>query len=295
MSVHFIIPLLLTLGCLAVAWFLPRALSPSVGVIALTTFISLSALGAFMVLGQVAGAGTSEIPFVSDALGWCRALYGGEHGAPPLLGITAALLLIISCSRIGLYVRNLFRQRQQFFGIDGVIFLETNEPIAFAIPGRRGGVVLSHALLANLDASERSVVLAHENAHLRHRHHLYVRIAEGCAAGFPFLRPFARRVRFLTERWADEVAADRVGSRDFVAATIARVALLSPTEEPQSALAISGGNVVARFDALLLPLPPARTGIIVLASSLVSAAIFGLILQLHHFVDFLTHAGQFST
>lgn len=295
MSVHFVIPVILTLGCLAIAWFLPRALSPSVGVIALTTFSALSALGALMVLGQLAAAGTSEVPFVADALGWCRALYGGEHGAPPILGIPAAVLFTISCIRIGSYVRNLLQQRRQFFGIDGVTFLDTDQPVAFAVPGRRGGVVLSHALLANLNASERSVVLAHENAHLRYRHHLYVRIVEGCAAGFPFLRPFARRVRFLTERWADEVAADRIGSRDFVAATIARVALLSPSVEPQTAMAMNGGNVVARFDALLSPVPPARSGVILLASSLVSAAVFGLILQVHHFVDFLTHAGQFSS
>ena len=38
--------------------------------------------------------------------------------------------------------------------------------------------------------------------------------------------PLARQVRFNTERWADESAANEVGSRALVARAIARVALL---------------------------------------------------------------------
>jgi hypothetical protein len=107
-------------------------------------------------------------------------------------------------------------------------------------------------LLSALDRHERSVVLAHENAHLRHRHHLYIHLVETCATALPFLRPFARKVKYLTERWADEVAAERVGSRDLVATTIARVALLPSSEMRAHSLSIGGGNVVTRVEALVV-------------------------------------------
>jgi hypothetical protein len=241
---------------------------------------------------QLGGAGLSEFPVVSDAIGWCRALYGGDHGAPPIIGIAATLVLGLAAARMGRYVQRVRRDRQAFGDVDGVEVISSDQFVAFAVPGPRGGVVLSDSLLSVLDRDERSVILAHENAHLRLRHHLYIHLVGVCAAGLPFLRPFARKVKYLTERWADEAAAERVGSRDLVARTIARVALLPSSEMRAHALSIGGGNVVTRVGALVAPLPVTSARSTLFGCSVVTAALLGLTLQLHHLVDFITHAGH---
>ena len=292
MSAHLLVPFLLVVGCLVFAWFLPRHLAPSVGVVTLTVSVGLAMSAATLLLVQLAAAGISEIPVVSDALGWCRALYGGDHGASPIVGSVSLLLLGIMGFRMSHYGRRVVQDHRSFGDLDGIEVMRSDQPLAFAVPGRRGGVVISDSLLSSLDRDERRVVLAHEGAHLRHRHHLYIHLVGACAAGLPFLGPLARKVRFLTERWADEVAADRVGSREFVARTIARVALLPSQETRSHALSIGGGDVVTRFEALVTPLPPATAHVTLLGSSLVTVAVLGLILQLHHLIDFVTHAGH---
>ena len=292
MSAHFLVPFLLVIVCLGSAWFLPRFLAPSVGVVTLTVSVVLATCTTLLMFMQLGGAGISEVPFVSDALGWCRALYGGDHGAPPFLGIAAALVLGLIAARMGRYVHRVFQDRKVFGDVDGVEVVLSSQPVAFAVPGPRGGVVISNSLLSALDRHERSVVLAHENAHLRHRHHLYIHLVETCATALPFLRPFARKVKYLTERWADEVAAERVGSRDLVATTIARVALRPSSEMRAHSLSIGGGNVVTRVEALVVPLPATPVRVTLFGCSVVITAVLGLTLQLHHLVDFVTHAGH---
>lgn len=292
MSIHALIPFFLVLTCAGIAWFLPRFLEPSVGVVILTVFVMLATLATVMLLVQVGGAGISEVPFVADAIGWCRALSWGDHGAPPILGAAAVITFGFVSIRVGQYVRKVIQNRRDFGAVDGIEILASDQPIAFAVPGRRGGVVLSDSLLSLLRRDEQRVVVAHENAHLRHRHHLYIHLVGACAAGLPFLKPFSNRVKYLTERWADEVAAERIGSREFVADTIARVALLPSSHVRSAALSIGGGNVVHRFEALVSPLPAPTTGLTVFACSAVTLALLGLTLQLHHLIDFITHAGH---
>ena len=292
MSIHLLIPFFLVLACTGIGWFLPRFLEPSVGVMILTVFVVLATLATVLLLVQISGAGISEVPFVSDALGWCRALSWGDHGAPLFLGGVALILLGFIALRVVWYLRHVFQNRRNVGTVDGIEILASDQPIAFAVPGRRGGVVLSDSLLSLLRRDEQRVVVAHENAHLRHRHHLYIHLVGACAAGLPFLKPFSNRVKYLTERWADEVAAERIGSREFVADTIARVALLPSSHVRSAALSIGGGNVVHRFEALVSPLPAPTTGLTVFACSAVTLALLGLTLQLHHLIDFITHAGH---
>lgn len=292
MTTHLLIPIVLVLACSGAAIFLPRFLVPSAGVVVLTVSVAVATLASLLLLLQIASAGISELPVVSDALGWCRALSGGDHGAPPVVGAVAVLVLVLSSVSTARFVRRLSRNHKHFADLDGVEVVHSDATVAFAVPGRHGGVVISDSLLDRLTGEERRVVLAHETAHLRHRHHLYVHFAEACAAGLPFLRPLARRIGYLTERWADEVAAERVGSRELVATTIARVALLPKPEVRPSVLAIGGGNVVGRFQALVHPPPAPNAHATVLACSLVTGAVLGLTLQLHHLIDFVTHAGH---
>jgi beta-lactamase regulating signal transducer with metallopeptidase domain len=143
-------------------------------------------------------------------------------------------------------------------------------------------------LLDALDAEERRVVLAHEQAHLDLQHHRYVHAAEACAAAFPFLLPLARQVRFSSERWADEAAADRVGSRSLVGRVIAKVALLGEPTHTDRGLAFAGSGVTARVEAMLDPDggSPPRLSMTVSATT-VLVTLSGASVQVHHLAEFL--------
>lgn len=289
MTLTVAVPLIVSFGALGAAWFVPRIARPAVAAWSLTLAIAFVAIATVTMLAQVAAAGLSEIPYVADAIGWCRVLYSGQHGATPIIGIAAVTALAFVGWRITSHVRRVRSDVRLFSNVSGIEVVELDRPIAFAVPGNPGGVVISTNMLEHLNRQERAVVIAHENAHLRYHHHVFVRIAGACSAGLPFLAPFARKVSYLTERWADEVAADRVGSRELVATTIARIALLPNAITPAHAQALVGGNVVDRFVAL--EAPPVRTtrDRLVAAGLIVVIAIVASGVQLHHLVDFLSH------
>jgi beta-lactamase regulating signal transducer with metallopeptidase domain len=154
-------------------------------------------------------------------------------------------------------------------------------PAAFTLPGRPGQIVLSTGLLQQLEPEERRVVVAHERAHLQLRHHRYVRMTQMAAAVFPIVMPMVQRVRFATERWADEVAARSIGDRDLVARTVAHAALLQPAHG--AGLGIASGSIVERVQALRRPAPTrslwaelALTASVIATAALLVVSILGV-------------------
>jgi Zn-dependent protease with chaperone function len=128
--------------------------------------------------------------------------------------------------------------------------------LACAVPGRPGRIVASTGLLRSLGAAERRAVLAHERAHLTHRHHVHQTAAHLAAAANPLLRGLPRAVAFSTERWADEEAAATV-RRDAVADALARTAIGSARllAAPGVVLAAAAADVATRVRALRAPAP----------------------------------------
>src|SRR5437764_56849 len=113
-------------------------------------------------------------------------------------------------------------------GVAELAVIDAGAPSALAVPGRPGRIVVSSGMLRRLDAAQRRALLAHERAHLRHRHHLH-QSATAVAAGLnPLLRPLQSAVRLSCERWADESAA-RASSRRTVAEALLRAAVAQPT------------------------------------------------------------------
>ncbi|MCY7419722.1 MAG: M56 family metallopeptidase [Chloroflexi bacterium] len=171
-----------------------------------------------------------------------------------------------------------------------MLVLDCDEPAAFAVPGRRGGIVVSRGMIDALDDGEQSVVWAHERAHLRNRHHWYLGAADLAAAALPALRPLASQVHFGTERWADEDSVRSTGDRRLVARTIAKAALASNAHRhPQMAMATSA--VPGRVEALIDPSQPVLgTGPgIAVALSLMALTVGGSTIQLHHLVTLVEH------
>jgi beta-lactamase regulating signal transducer with metallopeptidase domain len=140
--------------------------------------------------------------------------------------------------------------------------------------------VVSGRLLDRLDTGRRAALIAHEQAHLAGRHHLFASVARLAAAANPMLLPVARSVEYTVERWADEHAAAVTGDRRLVAETIGQVALLATPgrrRAPAVAMGIVGqltqrvsvawAGPVPRRVAALLACPPRRRTVLVAASA----------------------------
>ena len=137
-----------------------------------------------------------------------------------------------------------------------LIVADSPEPRAFAIPGSPGRILVTAGMLSALEPAERRVLLAHERAHLAHRHALLVTAATLAAAANPLLRPVRGTVAFLVERWADEQAADAVGDRTTTARALARAALSAQHARPVCGLGFTDGAVTRRIAALQTTPPP---------------------------------------
>jgi Zn-dependent protease with chaperone function len=116
--------------------------------------------------------------------------------------------------------------------------LAADRPVAYALGGRAGRVVVSRGLLALLDQEERDAVVAHEQAHLRLHHHRLLCFARVAATALGRAAPAARRAHASLEREleaiADEAAARTVGDRRVVARALAKAALATPANGPVS-------------------------------------------------------------
>lgn len=206
----------------------------------------------------------------------------GHRPVNPAVGIACAvatvLLLAAGARAVARITAERRRIRAQLDHLNAA-----PERIALAVPGRTGGVVLSRGLRSTLSRRELQVVIAHEHAHLVHRHHRYLAVSSVCAAAIPCLRRLDRNLRFSIERWADEDVASTIDDRRFVARTIARVALPAPT--PTAVPALSDVGVAARVAALLHDTPPRSR--LAQAAMITNATIAGSgmtssIVQLHH-------------
>ncbi|MEU6037867.1 M48 family metalloprotease [Actinomadura sp. NPDC047616] len=233
-------------------------------VIAVTTAVAVTGTLVFVGVNYAA----TLAPGVADRYLPEWALFGDDQPVHAALGVPALALTALSVAvaarlavRWTAEVRHAQRTARQV--------VESGVPMALAVPGRDGGVLVSRGLLRTLDSVELRVVFEHEAAHLRHRHHRYLAAGALAAGTVPVLRRLNARLRFALERWADEDAAEAVADRTLVAHTIARVALARAEAEssPSSLPAFTDSGVVQRVQALLSA-PPSKntvTGPVLLA------------------------------
>jgi Zn-dependent protease with chaperone function len=163
----------------------------------------------------------------------------GTAAAVALAGAAVAVAVIF-CDRARALAES-YRRAAGLHADDGIVVMPGPAIEAYALPGWPGRIVVSGCLLDRLDNGSRAALIAHEQAHLAGRHHLFTAVARLAAAANPLLLPVARSVAYTSSRWADEHAAAVTGDRRLVAETIGQVALLaSPRPAAGIMLGING-------------------------------------------------------
>ncbi|MFI5897530.1 M56 family metallopeptidase [Actinoplanes sp. NPDC051513] len=258
MTISIYLPLLLTLPLAAPRIAARGAPGSAASTLAVTA--ALAALASTWSLVMLALTMFDDVPPLS-ALDDHPTLELPEP-VPGPVALIAGLLLIGGGVRLFIDVRRRVVTNRRLRAIGDprhdMVVADWAKPMALAVPGRvreEGHLLVTTGILRLLDPAERKVVFAHERAHLAHRHHRLTATAATAAAVNPLLVPVRRAVEFLVERWADEVAAADVGSRDLTARTVARAALAASDSGWNGVLGIDGGVVVRRVRALSQPTP----------------------------------------
>ncbi len=207
----------------------------------------------------------------------CRSVAGGActpvvyRSAAYELGVAALAVLITAAAAVALwrYGRRTQRARVRSRAHaeaailagralpgTGAVVLDDPRPAAYCVAGRPAAIVLTSGALAVLDQPQLAAVLAHERAHLAHRHHLLTMITRGLSAALPGVPLFARgaaEVARLAEMAADDAAARASGRTTVVAALLA---LGTGTVVSAAALAAAAYAVPARVERMLRPPRP---------------------------------------
>jgi Zn-dependent protease with chaperone function len=291
------------------AWCVPALLAPLTrrGV---SVRAGLAAWLTAMASVLVSAAVAIEFSFRTVAADWpqltqalCRSVAGGAC-TPAVYGsvlyqagvmVLAASLALAGVAAAWRYGRRVQRSRTQtrsharaallvghaIAGQARTVMLDDPRPAAYCVAGRPAAIVVTSGALAVLDPPQLRAVLAHESAHLAHRHHALATVTRGLAAAFPGVPLFTRggaEVARLTEMAADDTAARASGRPALVTALIAIAtgAAVSSTGSlgaavPAGAMAAAARAVPDRVERLLRPSSPARSAAFAAALTLTLA------------------------
>ncbi|MFD3373762.1 MULTISPECIES: M56 family metallopeptidase [unclassified Streptomyces] len=267
MGVFVFLPLVLPLTAWPIARLAEQRLHPRTATRLLTGLAVVMAVCSTVCLGLLMVVGTAQLPGNPLPDAWSDPEVREAVPYDEIAGqtaIPALLAVLLACGRtLWRHGRVRRRAHRALAGLPGteVAVLPDEVPYAYALPGgRRDRVVVTTALLSCLEPAERRALFAHERAHLAARHHRFLLAVQLAARANPFLRPLRTAVSYTAERWADEEAAQAVGSRRAVARAIGKAALVS-RGTPVASLAgfTAPGPVPRRVTALLGPAPALRS------------------------------------
>jgi Zn-dependent protease with chaperone function len=115
-----------------------------------------------------------------------------------LLGAAlAAVWVVVARCRRALALRRRHREALQFVArvsgdLDDLCVLDHPLPVVHCVPSRTRPIVVSSGALDQLEGSGLQAVLAHERAHLHHRHHLLLTTVDAVVAALACLPTFVR-------------------------------------------------------------------------------------------------------
>ncbi len=276
-----VLPSLIAVGAGITGGLVQRRMRPQLAAPLLTGLAVLASAGVVVALALVAFGWA----------GWCRTLYSHDEvpiwiGLPAFAAIPSMLWTAVRATHEWKASLGPCRSSGETLEL-----MDTDEPLAYAVPGAPGHIVVSVGMLNRLRPDERVVLLAHEQSHLLRRHHRYLWMAHVASAAVPVLKPMRRQVRFATERWADEDASAAVGDRRLVARAITRAALAQADHAALAASSFVGLGVPARVEALLNSDPGRhRAHLAVAATGLAGwVAVTGSALQVERLLAFVSH------
>jgi hypothetical protein len=248
--------------------------SPRLG-IALYQTASVSVLGAVVLAGLVLVVPAARASHgLSHLLDVCQALLRAHYGAPgEPAGAYAGLLIALTMTgwtlvHVAAALVSTSRARRRHARTLAIVacrrpdlgafVLNDRLPLAYCLPGKHGGVVLTTGALDRLDDGQVAAMLAHERAHLRGRHHLVVNLAvaiDWAFPGVPLFRQAHAQILQLIELLADDAAA-RSHDRATVAATLVAVAAGRAPAGALGAGGPDGDGAIRRVRRLLVPHRP---------------------------------------
>lgn len=135
-----------------------------------------------------------------------------------------------------------------------LVVIPTPALVALGVPGRTPQVVISDGLVDELDPSRLQAVVAHEVAHLRLHHRIYlvvVAMVEQTVGALPLIRRSTLAIRRTLEVWADDVAlrSERVTERAL------QSALLIVADRSDAIDDHTQATVMTRVERLVDPAP----------------------------------------
>lgn len=256
----FILGLCLALVALVLAWPIPEAMARATLARSPTVLMALwQALG---LAGGLSLVGAITLLALVPSLHALRLAAGDPQrsGAGPLAWWQWALLVaaLVMLARllwclVAQYVRAQRARRRHVALVElltspsqadpGTRLLPSEVPLAYCVPGAAargtgapGTTVLSTGLIAALSEPERRAVIAHESAHLRYHHQLFVIPFAAWHRALPFLPATARAlsaVSALIEFMADDAAVREAGP-EALASAIATSAGIHPGESNEA-------------------------------------------------------------
>ena len=178
---------------------------------------------------------------------------------------------------------------------DGFRVLPTREAVAMTTGFVHSRILLSQGLLEQTSQNQQSVILAHEQAHLRARDNLLRLLLTLMTAVLPDLaaKPLISRFSLVTEQLADAAVKQHHDAAS-IAQTLVQVARLRHAQTlPGQAAFIARQQLTERVYELLEPTRPSRglQLLVLLALLLMALSALSAMDALHHLFDlFLIHS-----
>jgi Zn-dependent protease with chaperone function len=277
------LPLVVTLGVALVGSRGLDRLRPATAARCSAVLLLAVAISTVPTLWLIGLSGLAHIGFHNPVIDWSQHLLSDYRPFGAIIGVASLIASLAGSVRAGCVLAH--HRRLRCTDTCAVQFIDSDEVYAYTLPGPARTIAISHGLRNALDDNEFDVVMAHEQAHARHRHDRFKLLALVTTAFIPPIASVMTRLDFYLERWADEEALEHTGAdRRLAARTIAKVALASPS--PQGALGVANHGVAARATALLQPVEHPDLTTRLQAAVAVGATLGLTVYQIHHSVMF---------